>query len=363
MAAKRSNRPTWHRRLSSLFRIRTSPKREAAAKREALKVFGVIAVAAIVGFAVARLWLPATSRQEARLAEIAPAAGSPEGAHTPVDLSSAKWNLPPEAHKSDSLPPSTVQPSQSPASPAWMRFASAAPETNGRPMVAIVIDDVGVDRRRSARAIELPATVTLAFLPYAEDVADQVRIAKQSGHELLVHMPMEALDSTQDPGPNALMTEIPDDELLRRLHWNLDRFDGYVGVNNHMGSRFTRDRHGMELVMNELKARGLLFLDSKTIPDSVGEKLAHEMGVPTAARQVFLDNDQNAEEVEQRLAETERVARMDGFAVAIGHPHDGTLEALKAWLPRMQADGIVLVPLSAIVRHQMTAGGNTAQRG
>ena len=158
-------------------------------------------------------------------------------------------------------------------------------------------------------------------------------------------------------------TEIPDDELLRRLHWNLDRFDGYVGVNNHMGSRFTRDRHGMELVMNELKTRGLLFLDSKTIPDSVGEKLAHEMGVPTAARQVFLDNDQNAEEVEQRLAETERVARMDGFAVAIGHPHDGTLEALQAWLPRMQADGIVLVPLSAIVRHQMTAGANTAQRG
>ena len=233
MAAKRSKRPAWHRRLANLLRIRISPKREAAARREALKVFGVIAVAAIIGFAVARLWLPATSRQEARLAEIAPAAGSPESAHARVDLSSAKWNLPPETHKSDSSPPSTVQPSPSPASAAWMRFASAAPETNGRPMVAIVIDDVGVDRHRSARAIELPATVTLAFLPYAEDVADQVRIAKQSGHELLVHMPMEAMDSTQDPGPNALLTEIPDDELLRRLRWNLDRFDGYVGVNNH----------------------------------------------------------------------------------------------------------------------------------
>ena len=281
-----------------------------------------------------------------------------------VDLSAAKWGYSANQGKSVVSQGGAVPRVRMPdlADPPWQKFAALTTEPQGRPMIAIVIDDVGVDRRRSAQAISLPQPITLAFLPYATDVDAQARDARQLGHELIVHLPMEALDRNRDPGPHALTTEIGDDELLRRLRWDLDRFDGYVGVNNHMGSQFTRDRHAMRLVLGELKDRGLLFLDSRTVSDSVAPEVARELQLPFASRQVFLDDDQNAREVEARLAETERVARAHGFAIAIGHPHDGTLEALHQWLPRVQGDGFVLVPLSAIVRHSWAMEHSTARQ-
>jgi polysaccharide deacetylase 2 family uncharacterized protein YibQ len=130
-----------------------------------------------------------------------------------------------------------------------------------------------------------------------------------------------------------------------------------VGINNHMGSKFTADRAAMTPIIEELKARGLLFLDSMTTPHSVGWELARADGVPYADRQVFLDNDQSASEVMARLAETERIAREHGYAIAIGHPHDGTLEALTKWIPEAKAEGFALVPISAIVRHRLIASG------
>jgi polysaccharide deacetylase 2 family uncharacterized protein YibQ len=163
-------------------------------------------------------------------------------------------------------------------------------------------------------------------------------------------VPMEPLDGELDAGPQALLDRLPADEVLRRLRWDLSRFDGYVGINNHMGSRFTQSRDGMRVVLQEIKNRGLLFIDSRTIADSVGGKLAAELGVPHADRDVFLDNEQEAAAVEQQLARTEEVARRRGYAIAIGHPHDATIAALTRWLPTLERRGFVLVPVSAIVR-------------
>ena len=344
-------------------------KIRARVSREVFVATIVLAAAAVAGLGTAVLWLP---RHPAivpdKKAEKSPrpaAEGPPaESARKAVDLSAAKWGYSASQGKSvegqgEGAP--RVRTTDL-ADPPWQRFAALTAEPQGRPMIAVVIDDVGVDRRRSARAITLPQPITLAFLPYATDVDSQAREARQLGHELLVHLPMEALDRNRDPGPHALTTELSDDELLRRLRWDLDRFDGYVGVNNHMGSQFTRDRHAMRLVLGELKERGLLFLDSRTVSDSAGPEVARELQLPFASRQVFLDDDQNALGVEARLVETERIARSHGFAIAIGHPHDGTLEALHQWLPRVQGDGFVLVPLSAIVRHSWAMEHSTARQ-
>jgi len=341
----------------------------ASASREALIVLAVLASAAVVGFGAASLWLPQTQRaleEAASLGILAPAAGpaSGEAGREPVDLGAAKGHAAPEPTESPGRAPAgagSAKP-QGAALPAWQKFAAAAPDAAGRPMIAVVIDDMGVDERRSAAAIMLPRLVTLSFLPYATDLASQVRAARLAGHELLVHLPMEAQDSGHDPGPNALTTETGDSEMLRRLRWNLDRFEGYVGINNHMGSRFTRDRHAMELMMAELKSRGLLYLDSKTVADSLGPALAREAGVPFATRQVFLDNVQTAEGVELRLAEAERIARDRGYAIAIGHPHDATIAALKEWLPRAARRGFALVPVSAVVRHNWAMERSTAHQ-
>src|SRR5262249_7275233 len=152
--------------------------------------------------------------------------------------------------------------------------------------------------------------------------------------------------------PNVLAVELTHEELRRRLLWGLDRLHGYVGVNNHMGSRFTASESGMAMVMEELKRRGLLFVDSRTTSSTVGDRLAERFDVPHADRDVFLDNDEDGAAVLERLAQLEAVARRHGMAIGIGHPHDGTIAALAEWLPTLKQKGFVLVPVSAIVMRQ-----------
>ncbi len=236
--------------------------------------------------------------------------------------------------------------------PPWQRFAVAAPPAQGRPRIAIVIDDLGLDRRRTERAIALKGPLTLSFLAYAEDLPRLTQMAHRAGHELLVHVPMEPISRSEDMGPNGLAVGLSKEELLHRLRWDLGRFEGYVGINNHMGSRFTSDAASMMLVMQELKARGLLFLDSRTIASTTGTALADHLGVPNAARDVFLDNEVNANGITERLAVVEATARRNGSAIAIGHPHDATLELLAIWLDSFARKGLVLVPVSAIVRER-----------
>jgi polysaccharide deacetylase 2 family uncharacterized protein YibQ len=171
---------------------------------------------------------------------------------------------------------------------------------------------------------------------------------------------MEPMSHAESMGPNGLTVGLAHDELLRRLRWNLDRFEGYVGINNHMGSRFTHDAASMTPVMEELRARGLLFLDSRTIANSAGVALARQIGVPHAARDVFLDNENSAVAVTAQLAVVEQIARRHGSAIAIGHPHDATIEQLRFWLAGLANRGFTLVPVSAIVReHWHAAAGET----
>jgi hypothetical protein len=152
------------------------------------------------------------------------------------------------------------------------------------------------------------------------------------------------------------------DAELRSATTALDSFDGYVGVNNHMGSRFTAFKPGMETVLRLFKVRGLLFLDSRTTPQSVGDQVAQELGVPSVARHVFLDDDEALDAVRRRLAETEAVARRQGFVVAIGHPHEATLQALGEWLPGVAGKGFALAPLSAVLRKRKRLGLSRHQR-
>ncbi len=246
--------------------------------------------------------------------------------------------------------------SAAPGPPAWRRFAVAAPRTGGLPMIAVVIDDMGIDRRRSERVAALRAPLTLSWLPYAEDLARQTGAARRRGHELLVHVPMEPLGESYDPGPDVLEVGLAPDELRRRIGLDLGRFDGFVGINNHMGSRFTGDTAGMRVVMEEMHRRGLLFLDSVTTEKSVAPDLAQSYAVPFAARNVFLDNDSSLAAVRAQLSKLEAHARKHGAAIAIGHPRDATIEALAGWLPGLEARGFVLVPLTAIVRERWAGG-------
>ena len=235
---------------------------------------------------------------------------------------------------------------------AWERHAVTVRDPAGRPMIAVVIDDLGLNRRNTVRSIRLPGPLTLAFMTYAEQLERQTSQAHAAGHELMVHFPMEPRDKDFDTGPMALTRDLSDDEIRRRLRWGMDRFEGYVGVNNHMGSAFTDSARGMAIVLEEVQKRGLLYLDSVTTDSSVSKEIAAGLGLPFAARHVFLDNVRETPKVAERLREVERIARAQGYAIAIGHPHDATIDALNAWLPELEAKGFALVPVSLIVKHR-----------
>jgi uncharacterized protein len=239
--------------------------------------------------------------------------------------------------------------------PLWLRNAQAIPDTHGLPIVALVIDDVGLDRKRAERAMRLPAPVTLSFMTYAPDVSHQAREASSLGHELMVHFPMEPDNPRVDPGPHALRVGEGAAEIEENLNWGLGQFSGYVAINNHMGSKFTRDTDGMRVVMRDLKARGLFFLDSRTTSSTVGPTEAREAGLPYLERDVFLDNVDSHEAVSARIAELERTARRYGYAIAIGHPRDATLDVLEKWTAEVQSRGLALVPISAVLRLKLSA--------
>lgn len=234
--------------------------------------------------------------------------------------------------------------------PPWLAHAVYSPAADGRPMIAVVIDDVGIDQVRTARTIDLPAPLTLAFIPYGFNLDRHTGRARERGHELLVHIPMEPTVEAADPGPNALLTGLQSDEIMRRFQWGLGRMEGYVGVSNHMGSKFMARADLLEPLLAEIRGRGLLFLDSRTAIDTTGARLAHRMGIPNIQRDVFLDNELTADDVLARLAQLESIARKRGYAVGIGHPHDVTIDTLADWIPKARERGFLLAPLSALVR-------------
>jgi polysaccharide deacetylase 2 family uncharacterized protein YibQ len=302
---------------------------------------------------------PGVGPEKARVVAEVPVEAPVEALTVPY----TEFRTPLPSHEPPAPPPTpttpglaAVAPSPSPAAPvvgggplpAWLRHAANAASFEGRSRIAVVIDDLGIDRRRSARAVTLPPPLTFSYLPYARDLPQQTADARAAGHELLVHLPMEPTNGA-NPGPRPLLTGLSRAELLERLRWDLDRFPAFVGVSNHMGSRFTADSQTMETVLEEIAARGLLFLDSRTTAKTVAPRLARRLGVPFAERNVFLDNDSDLESVRKRLAELEKMASHHGYAVGIGHPYDATLEALAGWLPTLEDRGFVLVPISSIV--------------
>jgi polysaccharide deacetylase 2 family uncharacterized protein YibQ len=285
---------------------------------------------------------PPQARQQQ--ASLPPSAPPQPSAPPPVEPQPAPHAVPAPLPEE----PSPAVPTQH--EPAWLKNAVAVVDPGNRPMIAIVLDDVGATPGDVPGALKLPGPITLSIMTYATNAAKIAAEAHRGGHEIMVHVPMEPINRDADPGPNALLVNLSAAEIARRLDWGLAQFTGYVGINNHMGSKFTQNAPGMRVVLEQLKARGLLFLDSRTIGNSVGDSLAAELGVTHLQRDVFLDDVIDEAGIMRQLAHTEAVARKHGVAIAIGHPHRDTVEALRRWIPQAEAKGFVLVPISAVAK-------------
>jgi polysaccharide deacetylase 2 family uncharacterized protein YibQ len=227
----------------------------------------------------------------------------------------------------------------------------AKPPELPRPRVAILIDDLGYDSRLARSFLALQEPLSFAVLPLATFSTSIARQVHEAGRDLLLHLPMEPKGYPEvNAGEGVLLLAMSDALLLEKLRETLAALPSVVGVNNHMGSRFSEDEDKMRVVLGEIKERGLFFVDSRTSAVSRGYSLAVQMGIPAAERDVFLDNIQSPQAIGSELRRLAQLARLKGKAIGIAHPHEATLEVLRQALPQLRQEGIELVPVSQVLQ-------------
>jgi polysaccharide deacetylase 2 family uncharacterized protein YibQ len=212
------------------------------------------------------------------------------------------------------------------------------------PRVAILIDDMGYDLSLDDAFMRLEAPLSFAFLPSAPYTDCLATKASKMGRDVLVHLPLEPASGDVDPGPGVLCLTMDFEHMLQILRKDLDSVPGATGVNNHMGSKFTGDRKAMELLLGEIKRRGMFFVDSRTSQKSLGYDTARSMGIPAMERTVFLDHSLEPSAISAQIHRLVEISRVKGHALAIGHPQAHTLEVLYEELPRIQKE-IKVVPV------------------
>lgn len=237
---------------------------------------------------------------------------------------------------------------------AWQTYGRPFDANDQRPRIAIIIGNLGLSGAATEAAIQnLPGGVTLAFSPYARGLDQWIALARAAGHEVLLDLPMEPINfPANDPGPETLLTSLTADQNRTRLRTLLGRVTGYVGVVNHMGSRFTTSAPHLRPVLTELRDRGLMFVDSRSSLRSVAARTATEVQLPRVINNRFIDAEASRDAIDARLAEIERIARVSGYAVAIGQPFPVTLDRVGRWVRDLEDKGFALAPVTAMVNAQ-----------
>ncbi len=217
------------------------------------------------------------------------------------------------------------------------------------PRIAIIIDDLGDRMTEGQRAVALPGPLAMAFLPHTPNAHALAAAAREANKEVMLHLPLQAV-SGNDLGPGAITLDTTESEFRRLFRENLDSIPGAVGVNGHMGSLLTRHPGHMTWLMAAMReVGGLFFVDSYTTLESVALQMAGEAGVPAVKRDVFLDTDPDPAAIRFQFERLIRLAKARGSAVGIGHPYPTTLEVLEELLPRVEAYGVELVPVRALL--------------
>ena len=237
----------------------------------------------------------------------------------------------------------------------YLYFRPQAPEPGrkvlkGKPRLAIIMDDMGRETQTVRALLSIGLPVTVSVLPNTPESVEVATLAHEGGREVLIHIPMEPESyPAANPGTNALFLNLSSAEILRRFQTYRARVPFAVGGNNHMGSRFTENREAMDTVLGAMKKAGLFFVDSLTSGRSVGFEEAQREGMPSAVRDLFLDNVQDVDKISGEIRHLVRIADQRGHAIGICHPHPKTLEALRREAPFLRRAGVEMVPVSDLL--------------
>ncbi|MBI5789591.1 MAG: divergent polysaccharide deacetylase family protein [Candidatus Schekmanbacteria bacterium] len=220
-----------------------------------------------------------------------------------------------------------------------------------KPVIAVVIDDLGYDEAIADKLAQINLGITISILPYLPNSQTTAQNAHKRGQEILLHIPMEPLDEEKlyPLQPGMLLLEMSASQIRREIGRQLSAVPHIVGANNHMGSLFTGSRQAVLPVLEQIQNQGLFFMDSVTGPHSVAYDTAVELGIPALQRDIFLDDLPDKDYTLHQLALTVKLAREKGSAIAIGHPHLSTIEALEEFIPQLEGQGVELVKVSQLL--------------
>jgi polysaccharide deacetylase 2 family uncharacterized protein YibQ len=234
---------------------------------------------------------------------------------------------------------------------AWRVYARPFNPLDPRPRIALVVMGLGLSRVATDATLErLPGPVTLAFDSQSTSIEPWLERARADGHETLIDVPMEPFDYPQsDPGPNTLLTSLPNADNLERLQKALREGTGYIGVTTDTGSRFIANPDKVKPLLTLLRQRGLMLFDAHISPHSVLNDLAKPLGLPVATVARRIDDDPSPTSIDVALRDLEQTARLQGAAVGVLTALPLSLERTQAWIGGLAARGYALAPLSAMV--------------
>lgn len=216
--------------------------------------------------------------------------------------------------------------------------------------IAIIIDDFGYNLSLAKPFLQASFPVGISILPklpYSERIAEE---AKAAGKTVLLHLPIEAAENNHLLGPGALFVSMDPQTVHQTIESDLATVPGAEGINNHMGSRGSADPALADEIAATAKSHNLFLVDSLTAPDSLLYEKAKQHGVPAGKREIFLDNRVETKAIETEIEELARMAREKGTAIAIGHPHWETLLQLYEMIPKLERQGIQIVPVQELIK-------------
>ncbi|GAA6151720.1 divergent polysaccharide deacetylase family protein [Pseudoteredinibacter isoporae] len=237
------------------------------------------------------------------------------------------------------------------ASMAWV------PAHAQKPRLAIIIDDIGYHLENGYRSIQLPVPVTLAVIPHSPNARELATAGHEAGKEIMLHLPMASHDEDAPLDEGGLTPAMAEEEFKNTVRLGLAAVPHIRGVNNHMGSALTEQPQAMQWLMDELRETSFFFIDSRTSPLSQAQVLAQQNHVPSASRDIFLDNSRQQIDILTQLEKAINHAKRHGHAIAIGHPYPETLEVLERLGPPLRMAGIEFVLASTLI------SGTASQNG
>jgi uncharacterized protein len=284
------------------------------------------------------------AKQEVQVPVPATAATPPSGQSTAVPIDQKFVEMTPQGPI-----PKIAADGTRPAD-AFARPVQPLPGRPDAPRVALIINGLGISANETAAAIaNLPGPVTLGFVPYGTDITSLVGRARAAGHEVLLQVPMEPFQyPDNDPGPQTLLTSLTPQQNVERLHWLMSRFQGYVGLSNTMGARFTASEPSFAPILHETAKRGLVFVDDGSNPRSVAGRIAGAGNLPFAQADVVIDAVPTPEEIDRALGRLEMTARERNVAVGIASALPVSIDEIAKWAKAAESRGLLLVPISAV---------------